>query len=36
VLSIVLTVAALVIAGLAAWVGRRNLGTPSSAASARA
>ena len=30
VLSIVLTVAALVLAGLAAWVGRRNLGTPSS------
>ncbi|HVN35111.1 MAG TPA: ABC transporter permease [Casimicrobiaceae bacterium] len=36
VLSIVLTVAAVVIAGLAAWVGRRNLGTPSSATSARA
>ena len=36
VLSIVLTVAAVVIAGLAAWVGRRNLGTPSSARSARA
>ena len=36
VLSIVLTVAAVVIAGLAAWVGRRNLGTPSSAGSARA
>jgi spermidine/putrescine transport system permease protein len=36
VLSIVLTVAALGIAGLAAWVGRRNLGTPSSAADARA
>ena len=31
VLSIVLTVAALVIAGLAAWVARRNLSTPSSA-----
>jgi spermidine/putrescine transport system permease protein len=31
VLSIVLTVAAVLIAGLAAWVGRRNLGTPSSA-----
>jgi len=30
VLSIVLTVAALSLAGLAAWVGRRNLGTPSS------
>jgi spermidine/putrescine transport system permease protein len=30
VLSIVLTVAALVLAGTAAWVGRRNLGTPSS------
>ncbi|MEO8306320.1 MAG: ABC transporter permease [Betaproteobacteria bacterium] len=36
VLSIVLTVAALLIAGLAAWVGRRNLGTPSSAGDARA
>jgi len=36
VLSIVLTVAAVVIAGLAAWVGRRNLGTPSSARNARA
>ena len=36
VLSIVLTVAAVVIAGLAAWVGRRNLGTPSSASGARA
>jgi spermidine/putrescine transport system permease protein len=36
VLSIVLTVAALVIAGIAAWVGRRNLGTPSSARDARA
>jgi len=31
VLSIVLTVAAVLIAGLAAWVGRRSLGTPSSA-----
>jgi spermidine/putrescine transport system permease protein len=30
VLSIVLTVAALVLAGLAAWVGRRSLGNPSS------
>ena len=30
VLSIVLTVAALSLAGLAAWFGRRNLGTPSS------
>ena len=36
VLSIVLTVAALLIAGLAAWVGRRNLGTPSSTGGARA
>lgn len=36
VLSIVLTVAALAIAGFAAWVGRRNLGTPSSAEEARA
>ena len=36
VLSIVLTVAAVLIAGLAAWVGRRNLGTPSSAQGARA
>jgi spermidine/putrescine transport system permease protein len=36
VLSIVLTVAALAIAGLAAWVARRNLGTPSSAEEARA
>jgi len=36
VLSIVLTVAAVVIAGLAAWIGRRNLGTPSSARTARA
>ena len=32
VLSIVLTVAALVLAGLAAWVGRSQLGTPSSGA----
>src|SRR3977135_2214659 len=36
VLSIVLTVAALVLAGLAGWVGRRNLATPSSADEARA
>jgi spermidine/putrescine transport system permease protein len=36
VLSIVLTVAALVLAGLAAWLARRNLGTPSSAEDARA
>jgi spermidine/putrescine transport system permease protein len=36
VLSIVLTVAALVLAGLAAWVGRRNLGNPSSSGDARA
>jgi spermidine/putrescine transport system permease protein len=36
VLSIVLTVAALALAGLAAWVGRRNLGTPSSAKETRA
>jgi spermidine/putrescine transport system permease protein len=36
VLSIVLTVAALLLAGLAAWVGRRNLGNPSSAAAANA
>ena len=36
VLSIVLTVAALVLAGAAAWVGRRSLGTPSSAEPARA
>jgi spermidine/putrescine transport system permease protein len=36
VLSIVLTVAALALAGLAAWVGRANLGTPSSAKEARA
>ncbi len=32
VLSIVLTATALALAGLAAWVGRRNLGTPSSTA----
>ena len=36
VLSIVLTVAALAIAALAAWVGRRSLGTPSSTEEARA
>ena len=36
VLSIVLTVAALAIAGLAAWVARRNLATPSSRKEARA
>jgi spermidine/putrescine transport system permease protein len=36
VLSIVLTVAALAIAGLAAWVARGSLGTPSSAREARA
>jgi spermidine/putrescine transport system permease protein len=36
VLSIMLTVAALVLAGLAAWIGRRNLGTPSSAGTSRA
>jgi spermidine/putrescine transport system permease protein len=36
VLSIVLTVVALALAGLAAWVGRRNLGTPSSASAADA
>jgi len=36
VLSIVLTVSALLLAGLAAWVGRRNLGTPSSAGEGRA
>jgi spermidine/putrescine transport system permease protein len=36
VLSIVLTLAALVLAGLAAWVGRSQLGTPSSGARARA
>jgi len=36
VLSIILTIAALVLAGLAAWVGRRSLGTPSSVREARA
>ncbi|TMH07543.1 MAG: ABC transporter permease [Betaproteobacteria bacterium] len=36
VLSIVLTVAALAIAGFAAWVARGSLGTPSSAGEARA
>jgi len=36
VLSIVLTVAALLLAGVAAWIGRRSLGTPSSAGAARA
>ena len=36
VLSIVLTVAALALAGLAAWVARRSLGTPSSVKEARA
>jgi spermidine/putrescine transport system permease protein len=36
VLSIVLTVTALVLAGLAAWVARRNLGTPSSTTESRA
>ncbi|HEX7273352.1 MAG TPA: ABC transporter permease [Casimicrobiaceae bacterium] len=36
VLSIVLTVAALAIAGLAAWVARGNLGTPSSRGAERA
>jgi spermidine/putrescine transport system permease protein len=36
VLSVVLTVAALALAGLAAWVARGNLGTPSSAKEARA
>jgi spermidine/putrescine transport system permease protein len=36
VLSIVLTVAALTLALVAAWVGRRNLGTPSSRGNARA
>jgi hypothetical protein len=36
VLSIVLTVAALALAGAAAWVGRRSLATPSSAEPARA
>jgi len=36
VLSIVLTVAALVLAGAAAWIGRGSLGTPSSTEPARA
>jgi spermidine/putrescine transport system permease protein len=36
VLSIVLTIAALVLAGTAAWIGRGSLGTPSSAEPARA
>ena len=36
VLSIVLTIAALFLAGLAAWVARGNLGTPSSVKAARA
>ncbi|HXX82665.1 MAG TPA: ABC transporter permease [Casimicrobiaceae bacterium] len=36
VLSIVLTVTALVLAGLAAWIARRNLGAPSSAKESRA
>ena len=36
VLSIVLTLSALVLAALAAWIGRRNLGTPSSSKAARA
>ena len=36
VLSIVLTVVALALAGFAAWVGRRNLGNPSSAKAANA
>jgi spermidine/putrescine transport system permease protein len=36
VLSIVLTVVALTLAGFAAWVGRRNLGNPSSAKAANA
>jgi spermidine/putrescine transport system permease protein len=36
VLSIVLTVAALLIAGFAAWIARRNLTTPSSREEARA
>jgi spermidine/putrescine transport system permease protein len=36
VLSIVLTVAALVLAGAAAWIGRGSLGTPSSREPARA
>ncbi len=35
VLSIVLTVAAVALAGLAAWIGRRQLGTPSSGRGAR-
>ena len=36
VLSIVLTVTALALAGLAAWIARHNLGTPSSSKEARA
>ena len=36
VLSIVLTLSALALAGLAAWIGRRKLGTPSSGEEARA
>jgi spermidine/putrescine transport system permease protein len=36
VLSIVLTLSALALAGLAAWAGRRHLGTPSSTREARA
>ena len=36
VLSIVLTLSALLLAGFAAWIGRRNLGTPSSGEEARA
>jgi spermidine/putrescine transport system permease protein len=36
VLSIVLTLSALALAGLAAWVGRRSLGTPSSGRESRA
>jgi spermidine/putrescine transport system permease protein len=36
VLSIVLTVAALALAGFAAWIGRQSLGTPSSARESRA
>ena len=36
VLSIALTVAALLLAGVAAWIGRRSLGTPSSTGAARA
>ena len=36
VLSIVLTVVALGLAGFAAWIGRRNLGNPSSARAADA